>query len=52
MVDQMELPGLGVSVTKLADRFEVVDGDDGEYIAIEIAPGAASPPEPEPQASP
>lgn len=41
MVDQMELPGMGVSITKLADRFEVVEEGDAEYIAIEIAPGTA-----------
>ncbi len=39
MLDQMELPGMGVSIAKLADRFEVVDGDDGEFISIEISPG-------------
>lgn len=41
MVEQMELPGLGVSVAKLADRFEVEPGEDGDYISIEIAPGNA-----------
>ena len=41
MVEQMDLPGLGVSVAKLADRFEVIDGDDGEFIAIEISPGSS-----------
>lgn len=43
MVEQMELPGLGVSVAKLADRFEVLEEDEGEYIAIEIAPGVSQP---------
>ena len=41
MVAQMELPGLGVSVAKLAERFEVVEGDNGESISIEIGPGDA-----------
>jgi anti-sigma regulatory factor (Ser/Thr protein kinase) len=43
MVEQMDLPGMGVSIAKLADRFEVLSGDDGEFISIEIAPGAAQP---------
>jgi len=43
MVAQMELPGLGVSVAKLAERFEVEAGSDGYFIAIEIAPGNAQP---------
>lgn len=43
MVDQMDLPGMGVSIAKIADRFEVVDGDDGEFLSIEISPGAAQP---------
>ena len=41
MVEQMNLPGMGVSISKLADRFEVVEGDDGEFLSIEISPGAA-----------
>ena len=44
MVDQMDLPGLGVSITKLADSFEITRDDDGrEFIAIEISPGVAQP---------
>ncbi len=39
MLDQMELPGMGVSIAKLADRVEVVDGDLGEFVSIEISPG-------------
>ena len=39
MLEQMELPGLGVSVARLAERFEVEPGADGDYIAIEIGPG-------------
>lgn len=39
MVEQMDLPGMGVSITKLADRFEVLEGDAGEFISIEISPG-------------
>ena len=41
MVEQMDLPGLGVSVTKLADRFEVIEEDGREFISIEISPGGA-----------
>jgi len=41
MLDQMELPGMGVSIAKLADRVEIVEGDEGEFISIEIAPEAA-----------
>ena len=47
MLDQMELPGMGVSIAKLAERVEVVEGDQGEYISIEIAPGAAAVSRPE-----
>lgn len=43
MMDQMELPGLGVSMAKLADRFEVLEESDGEFISIEISPGVAQP---------
>ncbi len=38
MLERMELPGLGVSLSKLADRIEVEPGEDGEYLMIEIAP--------------
>jgi len=38
MLDRMKLPGLGVSITKLADRVEVADGEDGEHLEIEISP--------------
>jgi hypothetical protein len=41
MVEQMDLPGMGVSIAKIADRFEVLEGDDGEFLSIEISPGAA-----------
>lgn len=41
MVEQMDLPGMGVSITKLADRFEIIEGDAGEFISIEISPQAA-----------
>jgi serine/threonine-protein kinase RsbW len=41
MVEQMDLPGLGVSITKLADTFETVETDAGEFISIEIAPSAS-----------
>jgi len=44
MLDQMELPGMGVSIAKLAQRVEVVEGDQGEYVSIEISPGVASVP--------
>jgi len=37
LVERMELPGLGVSVSKLANKVDVEDGDDGEYLSIEIA---------------
>jgi anti-sigma regulatory factor (Ser/Thr protein kinase) len=43
MVEAMNLPGMGVSIAKLADRFEVTHGDGGEYISIEISPGVAQP---------
>jgi hypothetical protein len=39
MLDQMELPGMGVSIAKLADRVEIVEGDSGEFVSIEISPG-------------
>lgn len=42
LLDQMELPGLGVSVSKLADSVDVVESDDGEFLAIEIASGTAA----------
>lgn len=38
MLERMELPGLGVSISKLADRVEVLDDPRGEYIEIEIGP--------------
>jgi serine/threonine-protein kinase RsbW len=43
MMDQMELPGMGVSIAKLADRFEIIEGDEGEFLSIEIAPDASQP---------
>jgi serine/threonine-protein kinase RsbW len=45
MVDQMELPGMGVSIAKLADRFEVLTEDSGEFISIEIGPGTTGKPD-------
>jgi anti-sigma regulatory factor (Ser/Thr protein kinase) len=41
MVDTMDLPGMGVSIAKLADRFEIIDSERGEFISIEISPGIA-----------
>ncbi len=43
MVDQMELPGMGVSIAKIADRFDVLETEDGEFISIEIGPGVSAP---------
>jgi hypothetical protein len=43
MVNAMDLPGLGVSIAKLADRFEVTESERGEFISIEISPGVAQP---------
>lgn len=38
MLERMELPGLGVSITKLASKVDVEAGDSGQYLVIEIAP--------------
>jgi anti-sigma regulatory factor (Ser/Thr protein kinase) len=38
MLNRMELPGLGVSITKLANRVEVETDEAGEYLMIEIEP--------------
>jgi anti-sigma regulatory factor (Ser/Thr protein kinase) len=38
MLERMELPGLGVSITKLASRVEVEAETGGEHLTIEIAP--------------
>ena len=38
MLKRMELPGLGVSIAKLASRTEVESGESGEHLVIEIAP--------------
>ena len=38
MVERMELPGLGVSITKLASKVDVESGDSGQYLVIEITP--------------
>jgi anti-sigma regulatory factor (Ser/Thr protein kinase) len=38
LLERMKLPGLGVSITKLASRVDVDTGDDGEHLVIEIAP--------------
>ena len=43
MVAQMELPGIGVSIAKLADRFDVISDENGDFISIEISPGVAEP---------
>ncbi len=40
MLNRMELPGLGVSITKLADRVDVESDGAREYLKIEIAPEA------------
>jgi serine/threonine-protein kinase RsbW len=42
LMDRMELPGMGVSISKLANKVEAETGEDGDYLMIEIAP------EPEP----
>jgi anti-sigma regulatory factor (Ser/Thr protein kinase) len=41
MLERMELPGLGVSLSKLADRVDVLRDERGEYLEIEIAPEAS-----------
>jgi anti-sigma regulatory factor (Ser/Thr protein kinase) len=41
MMEQMELPGMGVSIAKLAERFEIEASDQGDLIAIEIRSGNA-----------
>lgn len=38
MLERMELPGLGVSITKLASRVEVESDDSAQHLVIEIAP--------------
>lgn len=38
LLERMELPGLGVSIAKLASRVEVETDDSGEHLMIEIAP--------------
>jgi anti-sigma regulatory factor (Ser/Thr protein kinase) len=38
LLDRMRLPGLGVSITKLANRVEVETDHAGEYLMIEITP--------------
>ena len=43
MLDQLELPGMGLFVAKIADRCEVVEGDDGEFLSIVISPGVVEP---------
>ena len=43
LLDQMELPGLGTSVTKLVDSVEIDTDETGEYLAIEITPGSRRP---------
>lgn len=41
LVERMELPGLGVSISKLADRLEIERDADGEHLMIELAPEAS-----------
>ena len=38
LLERMELPGLGVSVAKLASRVEIETDHAGEHLVIEIAP--------------
>ena len=38
MLERMELPGLGVSITKLASRVDVESDHAGQHLVIEIAP--------------
>lgn len=38
MVERMELPGLGVSIGKLASRVEVEESPEGEFLVLEIEP--------------
>jgi anti-sigma regulatory factor (Ser/Thr protein kinase) len=38
LLERMKLPGLGVSITKLATRVDVETGQGGESLVIEIAP--------------
>ena len=38
LLDRMKLPGLGVSITKLANRVEAEADPSGEYLVIEIGP--------------
>lgn len=38
MVERMELPGLGMSLRKLASRVEIEGEPDAEYVVIEIEP--------------
>lgn len=42
LMERMQVPGLGVSIAKLADRIEVVEEESGEFLAIEIAAVASS----------
>ena len=42
MLERMELPGLGVSISKLADRIEVKADAGDEYLEIEIGPEASA----------
>ncbi len=41
LLEQMELPGLDASVTKLVDKVEVLEEETGEYLAIELSPEPA-----------
>lgn len=38
LIERMELPGLGVSVSKLAEKIEVTERDGEEFLEVEIAP--------------
>lgn len=42
LLDQMDLPGLGASVTQLADRVEILAEESGEFLVIEIGPQPTS----------
>ncbi len=44
LLQRMEVPELGVSISKLADKVEVVDGDAGEHLSLMIAPEPAGAP--------
>ena len=41
LLDHMEVPGMGVSISKLADRVETEPGQDGDYVVIELGAESA-----------